>query len=49
MLEKFMFECGYKLHRLNPLLGTKLGLFLVRSTFLPAPISLCPGRSGATT
>ena len=28
-----MFTCGNILHRLNPLLGTKLGFFLVRSTF----------------
>ena len=30
-----MFTRGYLLHRLNPPLGTKLGFFLVRSTFLP--------------
>ena len=28
------------LHRLNPLLGTKLGFLLVRSKFLPAHASL---------
>ena len=27
MLEKFMFTCSYIQHRLNPLLGTKLGFF----------------------
>ena len=47
MLKKFMFTCGYILHRLNPLLGTKLGLFLVRSTFVPADASLWLERSGA--
>ena len=31
MLEKFMFTCGYILHRLNPLLGTELSFFLARS------------------
>ena len=36
MLEKFMFTCGYLLHRLTPLLGTKLGFLLVPFTFLPA-------------
>ena len=35
-----MFTCGYKVHGLNPLLGTKLGVFLVRSTFLLADASL---------
>ena len=34
---------------INPLLGTKLGFFLVRSTFPPAHASLWPERSGATT
>ena len=48
MLEKFMFTCGYILHRLKPLLGTDLGFFLVRSTFLPAQASPWPERSGAT-
>ena len=47
MLEKS--TCGYILHRLNPLLGTKLGFFLARSTFLPAHASFWPERSGATT
>ena len=36
MLEKFMFICGYILHQLDPRLGTKLGFFVVRSTFLLA-------------
>ena len=31
-----MYTCGHKLHRLNLLLGSKLGFFLVGSTFLPA-------------
>ena len=39
----------YMLHRLNPLLGKKLGLFSARSTFLLAHASLWPERSGATT
>ena len=37
------------LHRLSTLLGTKLGLLRVRSTFLPVHASLWPERSGATT
>ena len=45
MLKKFMFTCGYILHRLNPLWGTKLA----RSTFLLAHASLWLERSGATT
>ena len=49
MLEKFTFTGGYTLHRLNPLLGTKLWFFLARSMFLPAHASLWPERSGATT
>ena len=49
MLEKFMFTCRYKLLRLHPLLGTKLGFFLVRSTFLPAQPSFWLERSGTTT
>ena len=44
-----MFACGYKLHRLNPLLGTELGFFPVRSTFLQARASFWPKRSGTTT
>ena len=44
-----MFTSGYILHRINPLLGTKLGFFLVRSTFVPAHASLWPERSGAST
>ena len=39
----------YMLHRLNPLLGTKLGFFLAPSTFLLAHASLWPERSGRTT
>ena len=39
----------YMLHRLNPLLGTKLGFFPARSTFLLAHASLWPERSGPTT
>ena len=35
-----MFTCGYILHRIKPLLGTKLGFFLVRFTFLLARASL---------
>ena len=35
-----MFSCGYILHRLNPLLGTKLGFFPARSSFLPTHASL---------
>ena len=38
MQQKFKFTCDYILQRLNPLLGTKLGFFL-----------LWPERSGATT
>ena len=34
-----MFTCVYILHRLNPLLGTKLGYFLARSSFLLAGFS----------
>ena len=34
-----MFTCVNILHRLKPLLGTKLGFFLVRSSFLPARAS----------
>ena len=49
MLEKVMFTRGYILRRLNPLMGTKLGLFLVRFTFLAAHASLSPERSGETT
>ena len=44
-----MFTRGYILHRLNPLLGTKLGFFLVRSSFLLAGSSFWPKRSGTTT
>ena len=44
-LERFMFTCGYTLHRL----GTKPGFFLIRSMFLPAHATLWPERSGATT
>ena len=44
-----MSTCGYILHRLNLLLGTKQGFFLVRSTFLAARASLWPARSGTTT
>ena len=44
-----MFTCGYILHLLNPLLGLKLGFFLVRSAFPPAHASHWPERSGATT
>ena len=44
-----MFTSGYILHRLNPLLETKLSFFLVRSTFLAAHASLWPERSGTTT
>ena len=33
MLKQFMFTCGYILHRLNPLLGTKPDFFLARCTF----------------
>ena len=40
---------GKLLRRLNPLLGTKLGFFLVRSTFQPAQASIRPERSTATT
>ena len=49
MLEKFMFSCGYILRRLNPLLETKLGFFLARSTPLPAHTSLRPVHSVAIT
>ena len=40
-----MSTCGYILHRLNPLLTTKLGSFLVRYTFPPA--RLRPTLAGA--
>ena len=49
MLDKIMFTCVYILHRLNPMLGTKLGFVVVRSTYLPAHALLWPERSGATT
>ena len=35
-----MFTRGYIMHQLDPLLGKKLGIFLVRSMFLPARASL---------
>ena len=38
----------YMLHRINLLLGTKLGFFRSRSKFLLAHASLWPERSGAT-
>ena len=44
-----MFTCVYILHRLDPLLGTKLGFFPVRSLFLLARASLWPEHSGTTT
>ena len=47
MLEKFMFTCGVILHRINPLLGTKVSFFLVRFSFVPAHASRWPERSGA--
>ena len=43
-----MFTGGYILHRLNQPLGTKLGLFLVRSTFLLAHGSLWPFSRGTS-
>ena len=49
MLEMALFTRGYLLHRLNQLLGTKIGFFLVRSTFLPAYTSLWPERCGGAT
>ena len=39
----------YMLHQLKPLLGTKLGFSLARSTCLLAHASLWPERSVATT
>ena len=39
----------YMLHRLNLLLGTKLGFFIVRSSFLLAASSFWMKRSGTST
>ena len=44
-----MFTCVYIFHRLNPLLGTKLGFFVARSLFLLAGSSSWPKLSGTTT
>ena len=40
-----MFICVYILHRLNPILGTKLGFFLVSSPILPARASYWSKRN----
>ena len=39
---KFMFTCVYILHRLHPLLGTKIGFSQARSSFLLAGSSFRP-------
>ena len=41
-----MLICGFIVHRLNPLLRTTLGFFLVHSTFLQAHAALWTERFG---
>ena len=49
MLKKGHIYMWLHKHRLNPLLRTKLGYLLVRSTFLAAHASLWTERSGTLT
>ena len=40
-----MFTCVFELHRLDPMVGSKLGFFLERSSFLLAGSSFWSKRS----